>query len=471
VSTAAVVGSGPNGLAAAITLAQAGVDVTVHEAADTVGGGTRSAELLEAGVVHDVCSAIHPFGAASPFFRSLGLEDHGLRWRHPDIALAHPVDDARVGVLHRLIDETASALGADGRPWTRTFGPLARDFDKATHDILGPLVRVPRHPLVLARFGVQALQPAALVARRWRTDEARALYAGIAAHSFQPLGRPTTAAAGAMLTGAAHAVGWPVAEGGSQAIADALASKLTSLGGSIVTGSRVAAIADLAPVDVVLLDTAPDAAITVVGDDMPARVRRAFRRWRFGPGAFKVDLIVEDGVPWTHDACRRAGTVHCGGTFEEVNEAETGLHAGRRPERPFVLVAQQYLADPGRSNGNHHPIWAYAHVPRGDDSDATDAVLDQIERFAPGFRDRVVAVATLSPSEFEAYDANYVGGDIAAGENSPRQTIFRPRPALDPYRISDRAYLCSAATPPGAGVHGMAGYHAARSALRRLGAR
>lgn len=472
---AAVVGSGPNGLVAAIELARAGFEVTVFEAADRIGGGTRSDDHLEAGVVHDICSAVHPLGAGSPHLRTLGLERHGLRWRWADVELAHPLDGGRAGVLHRSIDDTADALGADGEAWRRAFGHLTRSFDALAHSVMRPIVSarhgIPRHPAVLGRFGLQALQSASLFARRWDGDQARALYGGIAAHAIQPLHLPTTAAVGSILTTAGHAIGWPVAEGGSQRIADAMAALLVEHGGTIETGVRVADLRELPPHRVAVLDVAPQSAIAIAGDRVPARAARALRRWRHGPAAFKVDLIVQGGVPWAAEACTRAGTVHCGGTFEEIAAAEADLHRGRMPDRPFVLVAQQHVADPSRSIGDHHPIWAYAHVPHrhsGDAAATTDAVLDQIERFAPGFRDRILGHEVRRPDELEEYNANYVGGDIATGANSPWQTVVRPRLAIDPYRLGADVVLCSAATPPGAGVHGMCGLHAARSAARLL---
>lgn len=466
---AVIVGAGPNGLAAAVEIARAGHSVTVVEAADEIGGGTRSGELLETGVVHDICSAVHPFGAASPLFRQLDLESHGLRWRWADVDLAHPLDGGSAGVMLRSLEHTVTGMGADGAAWTRAFEPIVAGFDDLAEEVLGPVLHLPKHPITLARFGLQALQPATWFARRWTSDEVRGLYAGIAAHTFQPLDRPTTAAAGAMFVGASHTTGWPVAEGGSHAITNALASLLRELGGIIETGVDVASLDALPPSRVVLLDVAPRHAIDIVGDRMSASVVRSYSRWKYGPAVFKVDFVVDGDVEWTNESCRRAGTVHCGGTLEEIAAGEAGLHDGVMPERPFTLVAQQYLADPTRSNGSHHPIWAYAHVPHGYTGDATDAVLGQIERFAPGVRDQIVAIESRSPSDFESYNPNYVGGDIATGANSPRQAVIRPRLARDPYRIADDVFLCSAATPPGAGVHGMCGAHAARSALRRLG--
>jgi phytoene dehydrogenase-like protein len=466
---AVVVGAGPNGLAAAVAVARAGFSGTVLEAADEIGGGTRSAELLVPGVLHDVCSAVHPFGGASPFLRSLDLERHGLRWRWAEIDLAHPVDGGGAGVLHRSLDQTVAGLGEDGAAWRRAFEPMVRAYNDVAAEVFRPILHVPKHPVAMGRFGLRALQPATTFARRWRADATRGLFAGIAAHSFQPLSRPTTTAAGVMFVGASHTTGWPVAEGGSRAITDALASLLRELGGTIETGVRVRSLADLPPHRVALLDVAPQAAAAIAGDRMPPRVQRAYRRWRYGPGSFKVDLVVDGGIPWSNEACRRAGTVHCGGTIEEIAAAEAGLHRGQVAERPFVLVGQQHLADPGRSKGDLHPVWAYAHVPARYTGDATHAIIDQMERFAPGLRERIVASTTRNPAELEAYNPNYVGGDIACGANSPWQSVIRPRLAVDPYGTGiPGVYLCSAATPPGAGVHGMCGANAAASALRHL---
>ena len=466
---AVVVGSGPNGLTAAVVLARAGLSVTVLEAADEIGGGTRTAELTKPGLLHDICSAVHPFGAASPVFRSLPLERHGLEWRWPEVDLAHPLDGGRAGVMLRDIDATAAGLGADGAAWRQVFGVLAEHFDHVADDVLGPVLRVPRHPVTFARFGLRALWPATVLARRFRTDEARALFAGIAAHVIRPLGRPMTAAPGVMLTASGHDVGWPVAAGGSRSITAALAGLLAELGGTVVTGVRVAALADLPPSRVQLFDTSPGGFVAIAGDAMPAAVRRAYTRWRYGPGSFKLDLAVEGGVPWTAEAVRKAGTVHVGGPIGEIAVAEADVHKGRMPERPFVLLGQQYLADPQRSVGDVHPVWAYAHVPKGYTGDATEAMLDQIERFAPGTRERIVARHVMSPADFAGYNANYVGGDISTGSNDLLQMLFRPRISLDPYATGiPGAFLCSAATPPGAGVHGMSGYHAAHRALRHL---
>ncbi|MFD9126623.1 phytoene desaturase family protein [Kitasatospora sp. NPDC059571] len=465
---AVVVGSGPNGLTAAVVLAEAGLAVTVLEAADTIGGGTRSSELTLPGLLHDHCSAVHPMAVGSPGMRGLGLERHGLEWRLPEVDLAHPLDGGRAVAMHRSAELTAAGLGADGPAWRRLFEPLAERFDALAEDLLGPPLRLPAHPAALAGFAARAALPAAAVARRWRTPQARALFAGVAAHALRPLGSPGSSAIGLMLVAAGHRRGWPVARGGSRSITAALAARLAELGGTVETGVRVTSLAQLPPDALVMLDVAPQDALAICGDRLPARVARAYARWRYGPGAFKVDLAVEGGIPWRDEVCRRAGTVHLGGTIEEIARTERMIAAGRLPERPFVLIGQQYLADPGRSAGTTHPVWAYAHVPRGWQGDATEAVLDQIERFAPGTRDRVVGRAATDTRAMARHNPNYVAGDILTGANTPRQLVARPRLALDPYSTGiPGVYLCSAATPPGAGVHGMCGVGAARSALRR----
>ncbi|MCU1622491.1 MAG: putative dehydrogenase [Frankiales bacterium] len=460
-TTAVVVGAGPNGLAAAVVLAQRGLDVTVLEAADEIGGGTRSAELTVPGLSHDVCSAIHPFGIASPYLRTLPLSDHGLVWQWPEVDLAHPLDDGTAAVMVRSITDTATGLGADGPRWQRTFGPLVDRFETLAPDVLGPLLRMPSHPLLMARFGLRAALPASWLWRRFEGAQAKALFAGNAAHAFVPLTGPATSGVGVMLVGAGHHYGWPVAAGGSHAITKALASLLVSLGGRIETGVLVSSLPDA---EVVLLDTSPSAATRI------ARLpERTYAHFRHGPGAFKVDLAVRGGIPWTDEVCRRAGALHLGGTAEEVAFAEAEISAGRMPARPFVLVGQQYLCDPSRSVGDLHPVWTYAHVPAGYDGDATEAVIAQIERFAPGVRDCIEATAVRTPADLAAENANLVGGDIAGGANSLRQLIGRPRIARNPYATGvPGVFLCSASTPPGAGVHGMAGWHAAQRALTYL---
>jgi phytoene dehydrogenase-like protein len=469
VSEAVVVGSGPNGLAAAAAMAARGVRVTVIEAEDEIGGGTRSAELTVPGVLHDECSAIHAMAVGSAALLEHDLSARGLEWAWPEVDLAHPLDDGTAPAMFRSIEETGARLGDDGKAWRRLFGSPAAGFDVLGEDIMRPFLHLPRHPLRLVRFGIPAATPASVLARRFRTEHGRALFGGVAAHAFSPLGRPMSSSVGMALICACHRWGWPVAVGGSRAITDALAAVVRERGGSIETGRRVASLEELPAADAVLLDLAPGAVADLAGDRLPHRVARAYRRYRHGPGAFKVDLAVEGGIPWTADAARRAGTVHAAGSFDEIVAAEAEVNRGRMPQRPFVLVCQQYLADPSRSNGDVHPVWAYAHVPAGYDGDATESVLGQIERFAPGLRERIVGRATRSTTEIAARNANYVGGDIITGANTPKQILFRPRIAADPYATGiPGVYICSAATPPGAGAHGMNGYNAARSALRRL---
>lgn len=469
-SSAIVVGSGPNGLAAAARLARAGLDVTVLEASDTIGGGTRSSEMIVAGLVHDHCSAVHPLAAGSPFLAGLDLSSYGLTWLEPEVDCAHPLDDGSAGAFYRSIERTAEALGRDGQRWRRVFEPMAAHFDALFADASQPVLRVPLHPLTLARFGAGAMLPATTLARAWKTEETKALWAGVAAHAFSRLDRPMTSAVGLMLIVAAHAKGWVVAEGGSQAIADALAADIERNGGRIETGVRVASAADLPPTDVLMLDVSPSIAADILSDRLPDRVARSYRRFRHGPGAFKVDFAIEGDVPWTAPAARQAGTVHLGGHLDEVVATEDAVWRGTMPERPFVLVGQQYLADPTRSVGNIHPLWTYAHVPNAYTGDATEAITAQIERFAPGFRERIIGTAVRSATEMSVYNPNYVGGDIIGGASSLRQLLFRPRFAIDPYFTGiPGTYLCSASTPPGAGAHGMCGANAAARALSRLG--
>lgn len=469
-SEAIVVGAGPNGLACAATLASRGVEVTVLEAATAIGGGARSSELTLPGLTHDDCSAVHGLAVGSPALASLGLERHGLEWAWPEVDLAHPLDDGGGAAMLRSMEQTAEGLGTAGSSWKRVFGPPSRSFDALCEDILQPFLHVPRHPLGLARFGLRAALPATVLARALGSAEARALFGGVAAHAFMPLSRPFSSAPGTVLIGACHRHGWPVARGGSQAIAEALAAVVREHGGRIETGRPVRSLEELPAADAVVLDLMPGAVAGIAGERLPGRVARAYRRYRYGPGAFKVDLAVEGGVPWSDASARKAGTVHAIGSFEEIVTAERDVCRGRMPERPFVLVGQQYLADPSRSQGNVHPVWAYAHVPAGYDGDATEALLDQIERFAPGLRERIVGRHVRSTADLASFNPNYVGGDIAGGANTPLRLLVRPRLALDPYATGiPGVHICSAATPPGAGAHGMGGYNAALAALREMG--
>jgi phytoene dehydrogenase-like protein len=463
---AVVVGAGPNGLAAAITIARAGRSVLVLEAATTVGGGMRSAASTEPGFVHDVCSTIHAFGAVSPFFASLPLAERGVRWIEPEVALAHPLDDGPAAFAVRSLDETAAANG--GGRYRRLVGPAVQRWDALAPALLGPLARVPRHPFTLARFGVPALLPATSTARWLDDDRGAALVAGCAAHAILPLGHVTTTSFAIMLLASAHRGGWPVAEGGSQRIADALAAHLRSLGGEIRCNAPVRSMRDLPAARAVLFDLVPRQVASIAGDRLPSRWRRRAERFRHGPGVFKIDYALDGPVPWLDAQCRRAGTVHVGGTLDDVRRAEAEVGEGRHPDRPFVLAAQASVCDPTRAPEGKHTFWAYCHVPAGSTVDMTDAIERQIERFAPGFRDVVLARRTTNSAQFATYNESYVGGDIAGGAHDGLQLVLRPF-AGRPYRTADDAlFLCSASTPPGGGVHGMCGMHAAESALRSV---
>ena len=465
---AVVVGSGPNGLAAAVVLARAGLSVEVLEAADEPGGGARSAELTIPGLVHDVCSAVHPFGIGSPVFTELGLDQFGLRWLHTEVALAHPFEDGTAAVMYQDLDRTAAGLGADGDKWRAIFQrPSERWWDLAG-DLLRPLLAVPRHPTVTVPFGLRGLLPTNVAVRAFDGRDARALLAGAAAHAIRPLTEPGPAAVGLALLAAGHAVGWPVAEGGSQAITSALVAALQAAGGSLRTGTRVTSMGDLPDARTVLFDTVPSVALGIAGDQIPAGRARALRRFRHGWAAYKLDLAVEGGVPWTAEAARRAGTVHLGGPAEQIIASEAAVGRGEIPDRPFALVGQQYLADPARSVGDVHPVWTYMHVPPSYTGDLTEHLEQAIEVYAPGFRERIVARHVWRPADFAAYNPNYVGGDIAGGSADLWQVVARPQLRIDPYRIGARLWLCSASTPPGAGVHGMGGANAAKSVLNAL---
>ena len=467
--TAVVVGSGPNGLAAAVTLAAGGADVTVLEASDSVGGGTSSGEVTLPGVLHDECSGFHPLAVDNAFSRRFDLEAHGLSWAWPEVQYAHPLEDGRGAAVWRSVDRTASELGVDGASYRRMFGRLDERFDQIASDFLRPMLHVPRHPLALARFGAYAAMPATVLARRWRREETRALYAGLAAHAFRPLDSVMSSAIGVALGTAAHRYGWPVALGGSASISTAMSKLLASHGGRIETGTTIRRLSELDGADVVMLDTSPSAAARILDGQLPRRVDRAYRRYRHGPGAFQVAFAVEEGVPWAHEASRRAGTVHVGGTIEQVATAEREIWDGRMPRRPFVLVGQQSVADPTRAHGDTHPVDVYAHVPAGWNGDVTQVIVEQIERYAPGFSARIRGTRVRSAIDIQRDNANYVGGDIITGANTPWQLVFRPRPAINPYATGiPGVYLCSAATPPGAGAHGMCGWHAANSALEFL---
>jgi phytoene dehydrogenase-like protein len=464
---AVVVGSGPNGLAAAVTMAAAGLRVQVIEGAPGIGGGCRTEELTLPGFWHDVCSAAHPLAVASPFFKRFDLAARGVRLACPEVEFAHPLDGGRAAVVTRSVTETAARLGSDGRAYRRLLGPLASHMDGVLDAILTPLRKPPAHPVAAANYGRRAILPASVVARRWHTNEARAILAGAAAHAMMPLTAVPTAGVGLMLTGLAHAAGWPVVAGGSARITDAMAAALTSNGGRIETGRWVRSLAELPSASAVLLDVSPRTLDQLAGDRLPGRYRAALRRYRYGPGVCKVDFALSGPVPWTNEACRRAGTLHLGGPFEQVAAAEAEVAAGKHPHEPYVLVVQPGVADPSRAPAGQQTLWTYCHVPSGSDTDMTDRIQAQIERFAPGFRDLVLARSVRTAAGQEAYNPNYVGGDIGVGRQTLRQTIFRPAPAWNPYRTPIRGvYLCSSATPPVPGVHGRCGELAALTALR-----
>lgn len=465
---AIVVGAGPNGLAAAITLAEAGRRVRVYEANDTIGGGCRSAALTLPGFVHDVCSAIHPMAPRSPFFRALPAAARP-DWVYPAAALAHPLDDGTAVLVEQDLERTAEGLGRDAGAYRRTVGRVATGWDDLSQDVLRPLLHLPRHPFGLAAFGLPALLPADRYAQlAYREARTRAMFAGVAAHAFLPLGTPTTTSFALMLLGAAHAGGWPFPRGGAQRLVDGLAAHLRSLGGEIVTGQRVSDLASLPDARAILFDVTPRQLERIAGDRLPGRYRRRLRAYRPGPGVFKLDYALAGPIPWRATECARAGTVHLGGSLEEIARTEWEVAAGRHPERPFVLVAQQSLFDASRAPAGRHTAWVYCHVPNGSTVDMTARVEAQLERFAPGFRDLVLARHAMTTADVERHNENYQGGDISAGAHDGLQFLFRPFPALDPYATPDRRlFLCSAATPPGAGIHGMCGRNAARSALRR----
>ena len=463
---AVVVGAGPNGLAAAVALAQANRSVLVVEGHDQIGGGTRTAELTLPGFHHDVCSAIHPFGAASPFFRSLPLERHGLEWMHPEVLCAQPLDGGRAGALYGDLDRTVDALGDGGPGYRRLVGPLVPHVDAIVQDLLGP-IRPPRHPVATARYGLRGLWPASVLRRTLAGEEARALLAGIAAHQMLPLSSLITGGLGLMFLLVGHAFGWPAARGGSQRVTEALAAHLTELGGVIKTGWQVERLEELPRSRVVLCDTSVEGLLRLAGTRLPTSYRRRLTRFRRGKGIFKVDWALDGPVPWEAEAVRQAGTVHLGGPFEETARAEREVHDGTVPERPYVLMAQQDVADPGRAPAGKRTLWAYCHVPNGCDVDMTERIEAQIERFAPGFRDLVLERRTWSPAQMERYNPNYVGGDVNGGAQDVLQFFARPTLRWWPYATPDRSlYLCSSSTPPGGGVHGMSGYYAAQAALR-----
>ena len=465
---AVIVGAGPNGLAAAITLALAGRSVSVIEGAETIGGGARTMELTQPGFRHDVCSAVHPLGLGSPFFRELPLEDFGLRWVQPEIPFAHPLSPSEAVFVERSVDATAAQFGkSDGDEYHRRIEPWVKNWAKVEPQILGPVLRVPRHPLAMSRFGLVGALPAKTVINAFAGEPAKALFAGTAAHAFLPLSHPLTASFGLLYPITAHRFGWPFAAGGSQSIVDALAAYLRSLGGQIETGRWVRRMSDLPKAKAVLFDVTPDVLIGIAGDLLPRSYRARLGRFRRAPAAFKVDYALSKAVPWANPRLASAGTIHIGSS-ESIVAAESAIWKGQRPTRPFILMAQQSMSDPSRAPDGKHTLWAYAHVPSGSTEDFSLAIEQEIEHLAPGFRDLVIQRCITAPEDLAAYNPNYAGGDITGGAYTMSQVLFRPVRGRSPYATAAKGiYLCSSSTPPGAGVHGMCGYWAAQAALKR----
>jgi phytoene dehydrogenase-like protein len=468
---AVVVGSGPNGLAAALVMARAGLAVEILEGADTPGGGCRSAEVTAPGFVHDVCSAVHPLLAVSPFFRSLDLEAAGVRLCHPPVAFAHPLPGGRAAAVRRSVEETARSLGTDAAVYRRMLGPLVDHSQAILDTVLGPVRSLPSHPLAMARFGLPGILPLSVLARRFRTPEARALLAGAGAHSMRPLRAPLTGSFALLFTMLAHSAGWPLVEGGSARVVDALLKELAASGVEVTCGRFVTELSQLPRARAIVLDVSPNQLSGLAGDQLSPRYRRRLQRFRYGPGVCKVDWALDGPVPWEADDCRQAGTVHVTGTFEEVAASESEVNAGRHPDHPYCIVVQPGVADRTRAPDTGETLWGYCHVPSGSTLDVSERIEAQIERFAPGFRQRVLARRVVTAEQLEQYDANYVGGDVNSGAATLRQTLFRPTLSWNPYRTPvPGLYLCSASTPPGGGVHGMCGMHAAATVLADLGA-
>jgi len=466
---AIIIGSGPNGLAAAIRLAQTGKRVILYEANETIGGGSRSAELTLPGFIHDTCSAIHPLGIGSPFFKTLPLEKYGLQWIQPSAPLAHVWDDGTAVILERDVQQTARNLGRDGAMWTRIFSPLASRWDSFAPMILGSLLRFPRNPFLFGYFGVWALWSAKFFARRvFREEKTRGLFAGLAAHSTLALEEPLTASFGMVLALSAHAVGWPLPRGGSQKISDALAAHLQSLGGEIITNSRVTDMNALPHANAYLFDVTPKQLLSIAGDRVRGAYKTQLQNFRYGPGVFKLDYALDAPIPWKAKEALRAATVHIGPTLDEISASERATNEGRVSDAPYVLVVQTSLFDDTRAPRGKHTLWAYAHVPNGSTIDMTERIENQIERFAPGFKNRILARNTMNPAQIQSRNANYIGGDINGGVQDFFQLFGRPVWRLNPYTTPDKKiYICSSSTPPGGGVHGMCGYHAANAALKR----
>ncbi|WP_343669128.1 NAD(P)/FAD-dependent oxidoreductase [Chitinophaga sp.] len=465
---AIVVGAGPNGLAAAITLQQQGIQVLLLEGKDTIGGGLRSKELTLPGFVHDVCSAIHPLAAGSPFFRTLPLADYGLKFLQPEVAAAHPFDDGSAAVLNRSLDETAKGLGIDENKYHQLMDPVVRDWPALAPALLGPL-KFPKHPGAMVRFGLNALLPAKTLANRFQRKTARGLFAGMAAHAIQPLTNLTTSAIGMVLLANGHLQGWPAPQGGSQAIANALAAYFESIGGEIQVNTYVRSLNDLPPARAILLDVTPKQLLEIAGDKIKGFYKYQLQHYRYGMGVFKIDWALKGPIPFTNEHCRKAGTLHLGNTLEEITANEQLTSQGHHPDKPFVLLAQQSIFDHTRAPEGKHTAWAYCHVPHGSTVDMTAHIENQVERFAPGFHDLIIGRHTMNTRQMEHYNPNYIGGDINGGILDITQLYTRPAIRLSPYSTSAKGiYVCSSATPPGGGVHGMCGYHAAKKALKDI---
>lgn len=466
-SKACVVGSGPNGLAAAIVLAQAGLQVDVFEAQSTPGGAVRSMPLTQPGFVHDFGSAIYPLGVGSPFFSSLPLQKHGLEWIFSRAPLAHPLEDGTAVILERNLDSATTRLGPDGKAWRQLVQPFVEHWRQFAPEVLRPLVAIPKYPWLMARFGMSALRSARSIAQRFKSERTRALFAGLAAHSFLALDERMSGAFGMMMAIPAHAVGWPLARGGAQSITHALCGYLATLGGRVITSSRVESLDSLSEYDVILCDVTPRQLLAIGGRHLSESYRRRLEKFRYGAGVFKLDYALNEPIPWTASECTQAATVHLGGTFGEIAASEKAVRSGKCADKPFVLLAQPSLFDSSRAPAGKHTAWAYCHIPNGSRIDMLEKIEDQIERFAPGFRQTILARRVFSPGNIETMDENLAGGDISGGIVDLRQMLFRPTPKL--YATSaPNIYLCSSSTPPGGGVHGMCGYHAAKLALSRL---
>jgi phytoene dehydrogenase-like protein len=465
---ALVIGAGPNGLAAAIVLAQAGLSVDVHESEPTPGGAVRSMPLTLPGFIHDFGSAVFPLGIGSPFFSSLPLQQHGLEWIHSPAPLAHPFDDGTAVLLERDLGAAKAHLGPDGDAWAKLMQPFVEHWPAFAGEVLRPAIAIPKHPFLMARFGIHALRSAKAIASRFASERTCALFGSLAAHSFLALDEPLSGAFGLLMAVPAHAVGWPIVRGGSQSLTNALCSYLSTLGGKVVSSSRVESFDSLRPYDVILCDVAPRQLITLAGHRLSEPYKQQLREFKYGPGVFKVDYALNAPIPWKASDCQQAATVHLGGTFAEIADSETAMRSGRHADRPFVLLVQPSRFDPSRAPAGKHTAWAYCHVPNGSNVDMLSNIENQIERFAPGFRETVLARHVFHCADLERMDANLIGGDIGGGGMDLRQVLFRP--TRHHYATSAKnVYICSASTPPGGGVHGMCGYHAAKEALSRLG--